>query len=178
LLRNDKVKLVEEISEKLGRSQSVILADFCGLNVEAMTDLRRRLRTKDIAFQVVKNRLAKWAVADSKCDNLDAMLQGNTAWAFGIADPIEPAKILIEFAKENEKLVIKGGLLEGRRIDANMVEQLAKMPGRTEMLSMLAGAMKQPAAKLARAMSESLARTARALSALIEKKESAGESAT
>lgn len=177
MVRSDKIDLVNRVSKKLKSSQSVILADFRGLTVAEMTTLRRDLRRKGVELKVIKNRLGKRALSDAGCDSLDEYLTGNTAWAFGLADAVEPAKVLTEFAKDHEKLVIKGGLLESRRIDAAMIAQLANLPGRPELLSRMAGVLKQPAVKVASAMNATLTKMARAFQALADKKAGAGEQA-
>jgi len=177
MVRSDKIDLVNRVSEKLKGSQSVVLADFRGLTVAEMTTLRSNLRKSGVEFKVIKNRLGKRALEDAGCDNLDEFLTGNTAWAFGLQDAVEPAKILSKFAKEHDKLVIKGGLLESRRIDSGMIGQLASLPSREELLSKMAGVMKQPATKMASAMNASLTKVARAFQALADKKAAAGESA-
>lgn len=177
MVRSDKIDLVNQVTDKLKASQSVILTDFRGLTVAEITTLRRELRQRGVEFKVIKNRLGKRALHDAGCDSLDAYLKGNTAWAFGLTDAVEPAKILSRFAKEHDKLVIKGGLLESRRIDAAMIGQLASLPGRKELLGRMAGVLKQPATKVALVMQASLTRVARAFQALADKKAAAGESA-
>jgi large subunit ribosomal protein L10 len=173
MVRSDKIELVGRIAEKLKASQAVILTDFRGITVEEMTGLRTQLRSQSVEMRVIKNRLLKLALAEAGCDSLDEMLTGNTAVNFGTADPVSPARILAEYAKGNEKLVIKGGLLEGKRIDAAGVQSLSKMPGRKELLARMAGDLKQPAAKLATVFQAGLLKVAYAMKALAEKKEAA-----
>lgn len=177
MVRSDKIDLVNQVTDKLKASQSVILTDFRGLTVAEITTLRRELRQRGVEFKVIKNRLGKRALQDAGCDSLDAYLKGNTAWAFGLTDAVEPAKVLSRFAKEHDKLVIKGGLLESRRIDAAMIGQLASLPGRKELLGRMAGVLKQPATKVALVMQATLTQVARAFQALADKKAAAGESA-
>jgi large subunit ribosomal protein L10 len=177
MVRSDKIDLVNRVSGKLKDSQSVVLTDFRGLTVAEMTTLRRDLRKQGVEFKVIKNRLGRRALEDAGCDNLDEFLTGNTAWAFGLQDAVEPARILSGFAKTHDKLVIKGGLLESRRIDAVMIGQLASLPSRPELLSRMAGVLKQPATQIASAMTQSLTKVARAFQALADKKAAAGETA-
>jgi len=176
MVRPDKIDLVKDITEKLSQCQSVVLSDFRGLDVTEMSELRSLLREKNVQCKVLKNRLGKRAVADANCDSLDEFLSGNTLWAFGVDDPVDPAKILAKFAEDHENLVLKGGLLESKRIDAAGVAQLAAMPGRTELLTMIAVGLKQPAVKLVSAMNATLTKVAIAFGALAEKKEEAGQS--
>lgn len=173
MVRPDKVELVSEVSRSLRDSQSVLLADFKGMTVAQMTDLRVKMRSESIPVQVVKNRLLKLALSEAECDNLDDFLVGNTAVFYGMTDAVAPAKILAECAKKNDKLVIKGGLLEGKRLDAAGVDALSKMPGRQELLTIMAIELKQPAVKLATVMNQSLLKVAYAMNALAEKKEEA-----
>lgn len=177
MVRSDKIDLVNRVSDKLKEAESVILADFRGLTVAQMTDLRTKLRNEQIEFRVLKNRLAKRALEAAGCDALEGLLIGNTAWAFGMNDPVGAPKILSEFAKDNAKLVLKGGLLGAEAIDLEAVKRLAAMPTRPELLSMMAGGFKQPAVKLASAMNAGVAKVALAFRALGDKLEGSGESA-
>jgi len=177
MVRSDKIELVERVAEKLKKSQSVILGDFKGLTVADLTGLRSQLREQSIEMRVIKNRLFKRALEQAGCARLDEFLTGNTAISFGVNDPAAPARILTAYAKKNEKFVIKGGLLEGRRLDAQGVQSLSKMPSRKELLAMMAGGMKQPAVKMAMAFQAGLLKVAYAMGALAKKKEETGEAA-
>ena len=174
MIRSEKIELVGDLAEKLKQAQSVILADFRGLTVAQVTELRGKLRQSDVEFRVIKNRLGKRAVSEAGCENIDDFLAGNTAWAFGIADPVSGPKILSKFAEDHEHLVLKGGLLEGKRIDEATVKQLASMPSRPELLSMMAGGLMMPAVQMASAMQAAVAKVARAFHALGEKLEGEG----
>jgi large subunit ribosomal protein L10 len=171
MVRSDKIEFVSTIVEKLKASQSVILADFKGITVAEMTRLRSQLRQQSIEMKVVKNRLLRRALADAGCDSLDEMLTGNTAVSFGLADPVTPAKVLAEYAKTNDKLVIKGGLLEFKRLDAAGVMNLSKMPGRKELLARMAYDLKQPATKVATVFQAGLLKIAHAMNALAKKRQ-------
>jgi large subunit ribosomal protein L10 len=173
----NKVELVRDLSEKLKQSQSLVLADFKGLNMVDMTALRTELRQHSVQMRVLKNRLLKRALAQAGCDSLDEILVGNTAASFGVEDPVAPARILVEYAKKNPKVVVKGGLLEGKRLDKAGVERLARMPGRKELLAIMAGDLKQPAVKVAVAFQAGLLKVAYAMQALARKQQAAGEGA-
>ena len=177
MVQSNKIELVGNVAEKLKKAQSVILSDFKGLTVADLTILRAQLREQSVEMRVIKNRLLKRALSEAGCDSLDEYLVGNTAVSFGVEDPVAPAKILIEFAKKNEKLVLKGGLLEGRRLDLNGVQSLSKMPGRKELLTMLACGLKQPTTKMAMVFQAGLLKPVYAMKALARKLEEAGESA-
>jgi large subunit ribosomal protein L10 len=177
VVRSDKVDLVNELTGTFKSSQSVILSDFKGMTVEEMTTLRTKLREQAVPMRVLKNRLVRRALVEAGADALDEFLVGNTAVSFGMADPVAPAKILVEYAKSNEKLIIKGGLLEGKFLDENGVRNLAKMPGRKELLSIMAGDLKQPATKMAMVFQAGLLKVAYAMNALAAKKEETGAAA-
>ncbi len=171
--RAEKVEFVEKLSEKLKGTQSLILTDFKGLTVAEMTELRSKLRERAVEMRVVKNRLLKRALSGAGLDPVDKILVGNTAISFGIEDPSAPAKVLVEYAKGNQKLVIKGGLLEGKALDLAGVDNLSKMPGRRELLAIMAGDFKQPATKLASACQAMVLKVAHAMQALARQKEEA-----
>ena len=176
MLRTDKVEFVSTFAEKLKSAQSVVLADFKGISVAEMTDLRAQLRSQSIEMKVVKNRLLKRALNEAGCDALDEMLVGNTSVTFGMADAAAPAKILVKYAKDNEKLVIKGGLLEGKRLEASGIEGLSRLPGRPELLTRMAYDLKQPATKMATVMQAGLLKVAHAMNAYARKLEESGQS--
>lgn len=177
MVRPEKIELVEKVTQKLRDSQAVILADYKGMTVAQMTDLRTQMRQEAVEVRVIKNRLFKRALSQAGCDSLDDMLVGNTVISFGYRDPVAPAKILARIAKGNDRLVIKGGLLEGKRLDVGGVEDLSRMPGRKELLAQMAGDFKQPAAKVAMVFQAGLLKVAYAMQALARKKEEAGEAA-
>jgi large subunit ribosomal protein L10 len=177
MVRADKIELVGQVVEKLKASQSVVLTDFKGISVAQISDLRNQLRQQSVEMKVVKNRLLRRALAEAGCDALDECLVGNTAVSFGVNDPVAVAKILTGYAKTNDKLVIKGGLLEGKRLDAEGVVSLSKMPGRKELLARMAGDMKQPAVKMVSVFNQGLLKLAFAMNALAEKRAQTGEAA-
>jgi large subunit ribosomal protein L10 len=177
MVRSDKVEFVSAITDKLKASQSVVLTDFRGITVADITNLRTELRAQSVEMKVVKNRLLRIALKEAGFDSVDDCLIGNTAVSFGLGDPAAPAKILLEYAKKNEKLVIKGGLLEGKRLDAKGVESLSRMPGRKDLLSMMARDFKQPAAKVATVFQNGLLKVAHAMNALAKKLEEGGQAA-
>ncbi|KXG74523.1 50S ribosomal protein L10 [Fervidicola ferrireducens] len=141
--REEKKKLVAELKDKFSRARAAILTDYKGLNVAEMTELRSKLREQGIEYKVVKNTLTRIAVKDLDI-NLDEYLQGPTAIAFGYDDPVTPAKILMDFAKDHKNLEIKGGIVEGRVSDKAVVEQLAKLPKKEELIARAVGAIQSP----------------------------------
>jgi Ribosomal protein L10 len=143
-VREEKKQIVAEIAEKLRTSKSAILADYRGLNVAQMTELRKKLREAGCEIKVYKNTLARRATAEVGLTELDPFLVGPTAIAFGPEDPVAPAKILAEFAKENEALELKAGVVEGRVVSAEEIKAIAKLPSREGLLAMLLSVLQAP----------------------------------
>lgn len=163
MVQNVKVETVKQTVDRLGRSQSVVLVRNLGLTVAQISELRGKLREADSELKVVKNRLAKRALAEAKCEAMDDLLTGPTAMAFGYGDPTGPPKICTKFADDNDRLEVLGGLLEGARIDLAKVKALAKLPSREELLSQMASTMKAPMRQMAVAMNQAVAKLAYAM---------------
>jgi large subunit ribosomal protein L10 len=144
MARPEKEAKVSEVQQKFTMSKSVILADYRGLNVMEVTELRKKLREAGVEYRVVKNTLTSRAAKAANIDGLDQFLSGPTALAFGIDDVVAPAKILADFAKDHKKLELKGGVLEGKVIDLDAVKQLANLPSREALLGQLAGMLQAP----------------------------------
>lgn len=144
MVRPEKIAEVELLTEKMRGAQGLILADFTGLSVAQANELRGKCREAGVEFRVVKNRLARRAAADVDASSLDDLLKGPTGIAFGMEGPVEPAKILVDFAKDNEKLEIKGGFLDGALLSPDEVTALSKVPGRMELLAMIARGFQAP----------------------------------
>jgi len=139
-----KQQAVDEISSKLRESASTVIADYRGLNVAQVTELRKQLREAGIEFQVLKNSLVRRATANAELSELDNVLTGPTAIAFSKADSVAPAKILSDFAKKNDALKVKGGVVDGRVFDADEIKALADLPSREGLLSMLLSVLQAP----------------------------------
>ncbi|MFC5401615.1 50S ribosomal protein L10 [Cohnella soli] len=146
-----KQEEVNVIATKLRESSSAIIADYRGLNVAQVTLLRKQMREAGIEFQVLKNSLVSRAAASVELSDLDAILTGPTAVAFG-KDVVAPAKILSDFAKKNDALQVKGGIVEGRFVDAAQVKALADLPSREGLLSMLLSVLQAPVRNFALAV--------------------------
>ncbi|OWZ84500.1 50S ribosomal protein L10 [Natranaerobius trueperi] len=142
--RQQKEQLVQELTEKLSNSQGAVLVDYRGLDVSQMEELRGKLREAEVDFKVVKNTLTKIAAEEVGIENLDSHLEGPIGIAFGFEDPVAPAKILNDFAKDNEELELKAGILEGSVIGEDKVKELAKLPSREELLGKVAGTFQAP----------------------------------
>src|SRR5947208_2324284 len=142
--KTDKEQLVVELKEKIGGAQALYYTDFTGLNVKRMTELRRRLRKANVEYVVIKNTLALRAVNESGL--VADRLRGPTGLVVA-RDPITAAKLLQDFARENDqKPTVKGGMLEGKSIAVGQVKQLAAMPSREQMLADLGVGLQSPLA--------------------------------
>ena len=148
VIRPEKVEAVAEIVESLNKSTAAILTDYRGLTAEEMTELRRNLREGGVSFKIFKNTLATIAAREAGVGELEELLIGPTAIAFGFDDPITLAKLLNNFAKEHKALEIKGGLLDNKLIDAGKVLELAKLPGRDQLIAQFIGMLNMPLVRL------------------------------
>ena len=162
--RTEKDQLVAELKDKIKGAPALYYTDFTGLNVKRMTDLRRRLRKANVEYVVIKNSLALRAVNESGL--VAERLRGPTGLVVA-RDPVSAAKVLQDFAKENDqKPKVKGGMLEGRAIAVAQVKQLASMPSREQMLAQLGAGLQSPLAAFVGALNGLLYMFAGALEAL------------
>ena len=169
--RSDKEQLVSELRDKLKTAQSLYYTDFTGLNVKRMTELRRRLKRAGVEYVVIKNTLALRAVNESGL--VGEKLKGPTGLVVG-KDPVAAARVLTDFAKENEdRPAMKGGMLQGKAIDNAQVKRMASLPSREQMLADLAAGMQSPMAAFAGALNGLLYMFAGALDALKTQREGA-----
>ena len=145
----EKKKVVEEITNHFRESQSTVLVDYRGLDVAQLTQLRKELREANVEYKVYKNTLARRAVSQVDLDGLKETLVGPTAVAFSKEDVVAPAKILKNFAKENEALEIKGGVIEGKIATVEQIEELASLPDYNGLVSMLLSVLQAPMRNLA-----------------------------
>jgi large subunit ribosomal protein L10 len=168
----EKQAVVEQLAEKLRGANAFYLTDFTGLNVKSITDLRRRLRNAGVEYLVVKNTLAERALQGSDFADVAEFFRGPTALVIGKDDPVAPAKVLAEFAREhNNKPAVKAGVVENRAVTAAQVDALAKLPPRDVLLAQLAGALEAPMAQLAWVMQAKLYEMAGLLDALRSSRE-------
>jgi large subunit ribosomal protein L10 len=148
-VKEKKQAVVDDLSARLGSAKAIYLADFTGLNVKKVTQLRARLRKAGVEYIVVKNTLAERALADLDLPDIAKFFKGPTAVVIGRKDPVEAAKVLSDFARENDsKPAIKAGIVEKQSVGAKDIERLAKLPPREQLLAELAGAMQAPMAQL------------------------------
>lgn len=149
--RVQKEAQVAEIKARFGRMASAVVTDFRGLDVESINQLRREFFKANVEYRVVKNTLVKRAVGGEEYgDGLSGFLAGPTAIAWSYEDPIAPAKVVAEFAKNNDKLKIKCAVLDGEILDEARVQELAKMPGKDEIKAQLLATFMAPAQQMVR----------------------------
>ena len=171
--RPDKVAIVEEITAKLNDSVAVFVSEYRGMSVGALADLRTPLRDAGAEHKVYKNTLARLAASATGADALTEHLTGPTALTFVTGDSVAAAKALVDQAKTNPALVVKGGLLGDSPMSADDVKALASLPSREELLANLAGALQAPLVKTAGLLQALPRNFAYGLNALIEQQEAA-----
>ena len=148
-----KQAVVAEISAELAKAQAVVLAEYRSLRVGEMTELRKKARSSGVYLRVLKNTLARRAVAETPFKGLADKMVGPLAYGIS-SDPVAAAKVLHEYAKGNEKFVIRAGAMPDVVMSAKEVADLAGMPGRQELLAQLVATMQAPVAKLVRTLNE------------------------
>ena len=167
---DDKKAVVAEVSEKVAKAQSIVLAEYRGLEVGDMTALRAKARSSGVYLRVLKNTLARRAVTGTPFESLSEHMVGPLA--YGISpDPVAAAKVLNEFAKANDKFVIKAGAMPGQVMTSKQVATLATMPSREELLAKLMGTMQAPVVKFAQTLNEVPGKFVRTVAALRDQKE-------
>jgi large subunit ribosomal protein L10 len=164
-----KVATVAEIADQFRNSSAAVVTEYRGLTMSQLTTLRKSLGG-DTAYTVAKNTLVKRAAADAGVEGLDDLFTGPTAVAFINGEPVDAAKVLRDFAKANPLLVIKGGLLDGKALDAGEVSKLADLESRDVLLAKMAGAMLATLTKAAYVFNALPSQVARLAAALVEKR--------
>lgn len=169
-----KQEIVGELKEKFERSKVVIATNYVGLNVAQMNALRRKLREAGSEYHVVKNTLLHRAAEGNTAESLRAYFKGNTAIALHFSDPVAPAKVLIDFIKDNnEKLVIKAGSLGGKLVSADGIKALADLPSRDVLLGQLLSVMNGVPTSLVRVLSGVPQKLLNVLTAIKDQRQSA-----
>lgn len=144
MVREEKIRFVEELKERLEASYAIYLSDFTGLDVAEMMDLRKALREVSSTHIVVKNTLARRAVAASGLSDLEEFLLGPTALTLAEGDPVGPAKVLVRFRSKLERPTIKAALIDGRLLTVEEVDRLAALPPRSELLAQVVAGIQAP----------------------------------
>ena len=172
LNRQEKAVVIEEVSAEVGRAQSIIVAEYRGLDVASVTVLRKTARESGVYLRVLKNTLVRRALTGTPFEGLSAQLTGPLIYGIS-ADPVAAAKVLSDFAKSNDKLVITGGALPNSLLNQDGVKALATMPSREELLSKLLGTMQAPIAQFVRTLNEVPTKFVRGLAAVRDQKQAA-----
>lgn len=168
----EKKAVVAEVSEQVAKAQAIVVAEYRGLPVGDMTALRAQARKSGVYLRVLKNTLVRRAVDGTPFSGLADKMVGPLV--FGISDdPVAAAKVLNEFAKSNDKFIIKAGALPHQVMDANGVKALASLPSREELLSKLLGTMQAPVAQFVRTLNEVPTKFVRGLAAVRDQKQAA-----
>lgn len=166
--RTEKQEMIESVHAKLKAASTMVVTQYRGLTVAEMTDLRRKMRAGGASFKVAKNRLVKLAAKNTNFETVTDMLKGPTAVAFS-ADPVAAAKGVVEFAKNNEKLVIIGGMYDGKALDVAAIQNLAKLPSLDELRAKIVGMLKTPATRIACVLQAPGGQVARVIAAKAKK---------
>jgi large subunit ribosomal protein L10 len=175
--RDGKAALIEEITQDMGESHTMFVADYRGLDVPGISALRDRLREADASFRVVKNTLAKRALASAGIEGIDDLFAGPTAVAFVRGDAAAVAKALDSIAKQTSILEVRGGIMDGRRVEQEQVKEIASLPPREVILAMLLSAVNAPLTQMVGVASAPMRDIVMILDAYIEKRKEAGEAA-
>jgi large subunit ribosomal protein L10 len=166
LKASEKAEIVAALRERLSRARIMILASPKGLTVGEATDLRRKMRAQTGEYKIAKNTLMRRAVEETVYASITPLLEGQTALVLGYEDPVAIAKAVVGYAKDsNEKILVRGGVLDGALLTADDVQSLAKLESMDQLRAKLLGLMQAPAQRLVRLLSEPGASLARALSA-------------
>ena len=172
LNREEKAAVIEEVSAQVAQAGSIVLAEYRGLTVEKITQLRKQARESGVYLRVLKNTLVRRAVKDTPYEKLADQMVGPLMYGIS-ADPVAPAKLIASFAKANEQLVLKGGAMPNVVMDIAGVQALATMPSREELLAKLLGTMQAPVATFVRTLNEVPTKFVRGLAAVRDKQEAA-----
>lgn len=174
--RSQKEQSVEELRERLKSHSIAILTKYQGINVAKVTELRRKLRESGVEFKVYKNTLATIVLDELGLDQAAAYMEGPTAWAFS-NDPVAPAKVLKDFAKEVEFVAMQGGILDGKVVGPESLKALADLPSRDELIAQVVGTIAQPLRSTVGAISALPRNLASVVDQIRKQKEEAGAAA-
>ena len=171
--KEEKQQIVDELHECFTRSAVVILTDYKGLDVSAMNDLRRKLREADVEYKVVKNTLIRRAAVDTDAALITDHYTGPSALALSYTDPVAPAKVLTDFAKGNDKLEIKVGVMDGKKMDVSDIKALSSLPSREVLLGQFLSVLNGVPTSLVRALNDIPVKLLNVLQAIKDQKDAA-----
>lgn len=169
----DKKQIVSEVNQAASGALSAVLADYRGVSVDGMTTLRKNARDNNVYLRVIRNTLLKRAIVDTDFECIKEVLVGPTILALSQEDPGAAARVLKDFAKENDQFEIKALSVGGELLDASQIDRLATLPTHDEALSILMSVMLAPVTKLARTMNEVPSKVTRAVAAVRDQKQEA-----
>ena len=169
----EKQAIVAEVNETASRALSAVLADYRGVSVAGMTELRKTAREAGVQVRVIRNTLAKRAFEGTEFECMSEVMLGPNILAFSLEDPGAGARVFKDFAKENEEFEIKALSVGGKLLPANQIDALAKLPTREEVLVMLMAVMQAPITKLTRTLNDVPAKVTRLLAAVRDQKQKA-----
>jgi large subunit ribosomal protein L10 len=172
MARPEKIAQVEAIAAHLQSAQSTVLADYSGITVAQMTEFRARCRSKNVVCRVVKNRLAKIAADQADLPQLKEHLTGPIALILGPESQVDPAKLVVDFAKDVEALEVRGGFMDGAFLTPAQIVALSEIPGREELYAKMMGSINSPLSGVAGATSGVLSALTRAVDAVAQQKAS------
>ena len=168
--RAAKKELVETLSGVFNETSLVVVGHYSGLTVSEITDLRRQMRAAGASFKVSKNRLTKLALQGTKFEGLADLMKGPTAIAYS-TDPVAAAKVAVDYAKKNDRFVLKGAVMGGQQLDVEGIKALATLPSLDELRARLLGMIQTPASRIASVLQAPGGQLARVLSAYAKKDE-------
>lgn len=166
----EKVQAVEDFTKRVQASKSAVVTGYTGLTVEEVTDLRAKLFHAKVEYHVVKNNLARIALNKCSITVLDDLLTGPTAIALAMEDAVAPARVLTKFAKDHEKLTVKGGWMDGRKISLQDIKALSNLPSREVLLAKALGSMKSPISGIVQVLAGPARKLVYALNAVAQAK--------
>ncbi|MBC8588116.1 50S ribosomal protein L10 [Paratissierella segnis] len=166
-----KSAIIEEIKEKIDNAESIILVDYRGLNVAQLTDLRSQYRNSGVEYKVYKNSMMRFAFKNAGMEEFNEFLKGPSAIAFSYDDPVSAAKVTSEFAKTNDKLEIKAGIVDGKIIDLDGIKNLAELPPREVLIAQALGGLNAPIQGFANVLQGTIRGLAIVLNRIAEEKE-------
>ena len=173
VIRPEKVAMIAAMKETMKNAKGAVLTDYRGIKVAQDTKLRRKMREAGVQYSVIKNNMASIAAKEAGIEGLDDYLKGPLAMVSSDKDPVAAAKLISEFIKENRIMEIKGGLVEGKVIDAEGVKSLANLPSREVLLARLLGSMQSPITGFVTVLQGNIRNLVYALDAVRQQKESA-----
>jgi len=169
--RLEKEKKVAKIKEDLSKANIIVLTDYRGLSVSQMNKLRRALQQEGVKYRVVKNTLTKIAARETGLEHLEKYLEGPMGIAYGFDDPLAPVKLLVKFAKEYDKLSLKGGVLENKILEAADLKRLSELPSREVLLAKTLGCFQAPLSGILNVLQGNIRNLVYVLQAVKEKQE-------